>query len=255
MNMETKKGKIVLWISVGVAVAVALFVFALPPFMNKYLAKHVRYQQVRSQPLLIEVEGKISVEKDKVVALTNQYGNSFILVGEKAEELAKMKDKTLKVFGKAMVASAKAINNTPVKFNIDVVKYGVDLSMGTKLSKDQIEALKAKAEKKQQMRREVLAKLKKEDIFEVIKGKLIKETREEKGSQATYLIIQTDDNDRYVLVGQGAALLNDNLAKYEGKTLVILGKDMLPIGEIPMHRDDVSFWASQLFDENLNQIN
>ena len=206
--------------------------------------------KVKTMPLMLQVKGTINMEDGLLVLTTSNKGYKHVLTGVKAGELKNSLGRTIVVFGKILNASPSEINKSPVKCNIEVTKYGTKSSLGEPVTDSQLALLAKKIEKKRQLQEEVLTKLQKKRIYEVISGQVRRENREIlPGEKLDYYIIETEDKDKYALIG-----FHSILKKNTGKNLVILGEEGLPVSNYPVLVDEVNFHVSEVYDDKLKQL-
>ena len=195
------------------------------------------------------------VRQQGILFLTSDKGNKYVLVGKKIKELRKYIGQSLTVFGKIMKPKPLAVDGKLVTCNIDVTKYGSILSIGQSMSIAQLEEIRKKVEAKERFKQEVLTKLGKENIFEVVKGKMYKELRTvPEYGEVEYLMLENGYKEKYLLVGRIAEYIKNNFDKYKNKTVVILGEVILPMSNYPVERDVLTFRVREIYDENLNLI-
>ncbi len=115
-------------------VVVVLVIVGLGPIIVARIMKKVTSKkeeikkEVRTRPLLLEVKGKISFEKEgdiQWLILTSEVGKRYILIGKKTEELENKLDKTIKVIGKIKHPMPEIINGKPIRFIINVSTFEI----------------------------------------------------------------------------------------------------------------------------------
>ncbi len=242
-------------------IIIIILVFGVGPLFISMFMKSVEKKEpvgkLQTVPLMAQVKGKISITDEKVV-LTGVENKKYILVGNKEEELRKLEGKEISVFGNIMKADPLSIEGRLVRFNIDVQKYGENLELGKKVSENEFAKIKEKIEQKNKFRDEILAKLnKKAASFEVLKGKIVIETKEvvKGGPKIDYLILSNDIGDRYVLVGPLSDKIRKSYKEYSGKTLVLLGEISLPTRAYPIIETNlITFIVREIYDEDLKSL-
>ncbi|MFQ3676161.1 MAG: hypothetical protein SNJ64_06455 [Endomicrobiia bacterium] len=259
MNILTNKKLIKI---VVIVLLVIVFISGVGPIVISFFMRSVMKKEpigkLQTVPLMVQVKGKISITDNNVV-LTGAGEKKYILVGEKVNELKKFVDKEISVFGNIMKADPLSIEGRLVRFNIDVKKYGDSLEIGKKVTKDEFAKIQEKILQKTKFREEILSKLnKKPGSFEVLKGKIgieKKELLKDSGITADYLILTTEHNDKYVLVGPISENMKKNIKNYENKILILLGEISLPTRAYPIVETNlITFIVRETYDEELKPL-
>jgi len=257
MNILTNKKLVKIVIIIFLAI---IFIIGTGPWIVSIFMRSIMKKEpigkLQTVPLMIQVKGKISITDGNMV-LTGTGNKKYILVGEKVKELKKFEEKEVSVFGNIMKADPLAIEGRLVRFNIDVKKYGDSLEIGKKVSQDEFSKIQEKILQKTKFRDEILSKLnKKPGSFEVLKGKIGIEKKEIlKGIKSDYLILTTEHNDKYVLVGPISENMKKNMQKYENKTLIILGEISLPTSAYPVLETNlITLIVKEIYDEELKSL-
>lgn len=254
--MENKKETLVV---VGIIVIVlALLIGFGPIFVSKIMkkiSKTTPEANTVTSNLFLQAKGKLTIVKDGILLLTNEKNDKYILVGLKADELKNYTDKTIEVYGRMKVAEPKEINNEPVRCNIEVIKYGSLIPATEGMNQKQIEALQKKVEKKRKLSDEILSKLNKKKIFEVLKGKVeLKYPNVPEVGYVECLVLETEDSDKYNLLGPAAVAVLKDFKYYKNKTLIVIGNSSLPSSGIFLEKDIIPFMVDDIYYENLKPI-
>jgi len=213
----------------------------------------------QAELLLLQTKGRIDVKNDNLVVLTRA-GNEkgYILVGPLTKELVKFNNREFEVIGKVFPTSTIIVNSKPITAKIEVLAFGEKLiptSNTSTISEALLEVFQQKIDNKILLREQIIKKLKKNDAFDLAKGRLTKEMREIPGKGGVeQLLLLTDDGDTFVLTGPALKLLQNKFTEISSKPVVIVGAETLPEKESFLKPGETTFNVLEAYTDSLAPI-
>lgn len=247
--------------AIGITVVVALAIGFGPTLIEKMGYKISKQpKESTSAPVNIKVSGTISTIDGLTVLTTPVAKNHYILIGSKLDEISKVSDKTVYVFG-TLIEPKKTtkVRDMFIRASIDVSQFDVnDFTIGTPVSPEMLEAIKQKVQDQVELRTRVLKQLHLENSgYEVISGKLviIKVLLLRQAKESTGLMVVDKYGDQYLLTGQlkypykdYASLADQNL------DVVVVGSlqapDMITILPMTKVLPNFTFGVHGLYNNN-----
>ena len=214
---------------------------------------------VKPDLLLLQTKGIIKQTGDNLLILSNSgSGNDYILEGTLSEEMAKHKNKEFDVIGKVIPINPIIVNSRPINAKIQVIAFGdklIPMDKTSSISAPLLEVFQQKIDAKRQLREKIIKKFKKDDAFEIAKGRIVAEMRDVPGKGLVeHITLMTDDGDAFLLTGKAVKSLQSKFATLAVDPIVILGMETLPAKGHLLKTGETTFVVQEAYTESLEPI-
>ena len=257
--MGTENKKNTKWIVIGCIVFVLAILVAVGPILvTKYMrAKWQGSFGYRSSNIFMKVSGILQKTDDNIFYLKGDNNLYYALNSVKEEDLLDRIDQHCSVFAKMkMPKENETINGNKIRLFLDVQKITFDDSteISTVDESDNVrnndEDIKKKSLAKTQLRLEVNGRLNKPILFDVIKGKVSTQNRKTLDGKDVVVTILTDEfGDNYMLYKKGF-----DLSPLKDMELICLGRELLPLQNMPIVVDEITFEIYEVFDYEYRRV-
>lgn len=251
--MSTENKKSIKWIIIGCIIFVLAILVAVGPILiTKYMrAKWQEAPKYKMTPLMMEISGTLKQSQDNKIYLKGDNNLYYVLENIK-EEIYERLEQHCSVLGKMkMPKENETIDGNRVRLILDIKRVTFDDS--TQIAniddndirtKEKDEELKRKSLAKTQLRLEVNGRLNKPILFDVIKGKVSVQNRKTLNDEDVEVTILTDEfGDSYMLYKKGV-----NFDAFKDMDIICLGRDILPLKNMPLVMDEITFEIYEIYD-------
>lgn len=259
--METKSGANKKWFIFGsIVVIVAISIAVTPILVSKYMkSKWQDGPKYKVKNLLMNVDGKLKLSKTDTVYLVGNNELYYFIENPEKFEMTKHIDKKVSIIAKMRAPKeGDNVDGHPIRLFLTVEKFMPKDGYAQKstpedtekISKEIQEKLKQKTLKKIKTRLAVNAILNKPVLFDVVEGKISFETRKNlKGVEVAVFIITDEFGDRFMMIDK-----KNKLKQFEGKTLICLGREVLPPKNMPLVVDEIAFEIYEVYNSEYKRL-
>ncbi|MBR3627820.1 MAG: hypothetical protein IKN42_03105 [Elusimicrobia bacterium] len=259
--MSTENKKNTKWIVIGCIVFIIAILVAVGPILvTKYMrAKWQNAPKYKTNNLLMNVIGTLQKTEDDKIYLKGDGEKPFYYVLNNVDnEIYNKVGQHCSVLGKMKIPKDKneTIDGKPIRLFLFVQKIKFDDS--TEISgidrdvkpRDSEEIAKQKSLARTKLRIAVNAKLNKPILFDVIKGKVSIQNRKTLNGEDVSVAILTDDfGDNYMLYKKGITFPG-----LQDREVVCLGRDILPLKNMPIILDEITFEIYEIYDLEFKRL-
>jgi hypothetical protein len=251
----------------GLLVFAAVLFFVVGPRLLTWMINNApRPTPLKTAPIRIKASGTISLIGEHTLVLTTPHGtNNYVLVGSRESELKQFaySKQQVFVFGALMLPSPRKINNTVIRYWIDVAEFDTkDFEIGHQISAQVAASIKQKVAEKIAFRDATMKKLginnSRLDVISgtlvVIPGVIYSDPKEQTG-----LMVTDKYGDNYLLYDSGGIGKHyDDYNKFFKKDMavVVVGQVSLPNPTIilPGKTEYIPFAAKKIFNSDLSEF-
>lgn len=256
--MGTENKKNTKWIIIGSIVFVLAILVAVGPILvTKYMrTKWQDSVKYKTSNILMKVSGILQKTDDNIFYLKGDNDSYYVLDNVKEEILDKI-GQHCSVLGKMRLPKGEeTIVGNKIRLFLGVQKITFDDS--TEISniddnddaRNNDEDIKKKTLAKTQLRLEVNTRLNKPVLFDVIKGKVSTQSRKTLDGKDVVVTILTDEfGDNYMLYKKGF-----DLSPLKDMELICLGRELLPLQNMPIIVDEITFEIYEVFDYEYRRV-
>ena len=257
--MGTSSKKNTKWIVLGcVVVVIALLVAFMPIIFSRYMrTKWESTDRFTTNEILMNVSGMLQQSSDKKQYYLKGDNDLFYVLEGINDNLEDKIGKSCSVLGKfRKPEKEETIDGNAVRLFIGVNKivfedksaYPLDTKENN-LDKN-VSDIEEKSLKKLRLRVDVNAKLNKQVLFDVIKGKVEAKNRKNSNNEDVVVYILKDDfGDAHSLYKKDA-----DLSSFVNTEIIVLGREILPPNGMPLVFDELSFEVYEIFDTDYKKL-